>query len=247
MRDRDLVKRFERECEIALRIRHPHIVAVHDFATGADGGTPFIAMAYITGKNLAEILERGSLPPDRAAAVVMQVASALHAAHGAGLRHRDVKPHNIMIEVIGADHYHAWLIDWGIAQPIDAHGVDPVTRTGVFVGTPDYIAPERLRSGVTADDRADIYSLAVVLHECLAGRPPFRGDLYAVLAAHLERDPEPLPPSVPAALRAVVSKGLEKDPDDRHQTARDFGDAVARAVRRSTTASTGRRDGASSR
>lgn len=208
-------ERFRRECELAARIDHPNVLPVYDYSVG---DRPFIAMRYVEGTDLATVVaEQGALPPERAVAIVEQIAAALDAAHRKQLRHRDVKPSNVLLEPgarSGTDH--AWLFDWGIAQPITAQ---QITRLGQVVGTPHYIAPERLAGAAPADHRADVYSLAVVLYECLAGRRPFEGDEVAVLAGHLHRPPAPLPASVPGALREVVVRGLAKDPDERYGTA----------------------------
>ncbi|GLW89843.1 serine/threonine-protein kinase [Actinokineospora globicatena] len=221
----DLRERFVRECEVAANIDHPNVLPVHDYSVGDH---PYIAMRYVEGVNLHAELERlGSLPPRRAVDIVEQVAAGLDAAHRQELRHRDVKPSNILLEAgarRGSDH--AWLFDWGIAQTIEAQ---PLTRADVIVGTVHYVAPERLRDGAS-DHRADIYALAVVLYECLAGRRPFVGRDVAVLMAHLGQQPPPLPPHIGPELRAVVFKGLAKNPDDRFQSAGDFAAAAHAAL-----------------
>lgn len=225
--DPELRERFLREMEVAAAIENPHVVAVYDVS--AKLPEPYIAMRYIDGRTMAAEMAAGTLTPDRTVLIVEQIASALAAAHDKGLRHRDVKPSNIMLERgyrAGTDH--AYLIDWGIAQRIDT---SDLTRLGQMVGTPAYVAPERLVSDA-ADGRADIYSLAVVLYEALAGRKPF-GARFSI-TDHRDREPDPLPESVPAALRDVVRKGMAKKPADRYADAREFGDAVYRAWAAST-------------
>ncbi|MDR7277858.1 serine/threonine-protein kinase [Catenuloplanes atrovinosus] len=220
--DTELRERFLREMEIAADIENPHVVVVYDFS--AKLPEPYIAMRYIDGRTMADEIAAGTMTMERTVTIVEQIASALAAAHERGLRHRDVKPSNIMLERgyrAGTDH--AYLIDWGIAQRIDT---SDLTRVGQMVGTPAYVAPERLASD-HADGRADIYSLAVVLYEGLAGRKPFGGRF--TITDHRDRDPDPLPETVPPALRAVVMKGLAKRPADRYDDARAFGDAVYRA------------------
>ncbi|MFI7672817.1 serine/threonine-protein kinase [Actinophytocola sp. NPDC049390] len=230
--DPELAERFRRECKLAGQIRHSHILPVWDYSVD---GRPYIVMPYIEdGTDLATILKKGPIEPERAVNIVRQVASALDAAHRKGLRHRDVKPSNVMVEPDGDDE-QVLLFDWGIAQPIDTSGAPPVTRLDQLVGTPAYIAPERLGDRITPDHRADVYSLAVVLYECLAGGKPFDGEDMAILTAQVLRDPPPLPDHLPAALRDVVAKGLAKDPEKRWQTAGEMAAAARAALARSVT------------
>ncbi|WP_255658663.1 serine/threonine-protein kinase [Actinoplanes sp. L3-i22] len=225
--DPELRKRFVREMRLAAEIENPYVVAVYDFSVGPP---PYIAMRLIRGRNLATEIRTAPLTPERAVDIIQQVANALAAAHDKNLRHRDVKPSNILLDAghrSGSDH--AYLIDWGIAHRIDPH--DPnITRVGQLVGTPPYIAPERL-TDQTADHRADIYSLAVVLYECLAGRVPYGPTgLSFPLHAHLTDEPRDLPDTVPVALQDVIAKGLAKDPDQRWASATEFGEAAYLAV-----------------
>lgn len=226
--DPELQERFRRECRIAAKIWHPHILPVWDYSVQ---GRPYIVMPFVEdGTDLATILNKGPIEPERAVNIIRQVASALDAAHRADLRHRDVKPSNIMIRPDGGDE-KALLFDWGIAQPVDTSGSPPVTRLDQLVGTPAYIAPERLGDKITPDHRADVYSLAVVLFECLAGHKPFEGEDMAVLTAIVLRDPPPLPAHLPAALNDVVARGLAKNPDERWQSAGEMGAAALAAIR----------------
>ncbi|ANZ41836.1 hypothetical protein BBK82_43805 [Lentzea guizhouensis] len=229
LRDPELARRFRLECRLAAQIDHPHVLPVYDYSTD---DPPYFVMRYINGIDLASVIEQGPLAPERAVTIVEQIGSALDAAHREDLRHRDVKPSNVMLEPgarRGADH--AWLFDWGIAQPIDTGGAPPVTRLDQIVGTPGYIAPERLQSGQKADHRADVYSLAVMLYECLAGRRPFvRDNDMGVLTAHVLDEPDPLPDHVPPALKQVVLKGLAKDREQRYQSAGELGAAARAAI-----------------
>lgn len=212
---------------MAAKIRHPNILPVWDYSVRKP---QYIVMPFVTeGTDLATILKSGPIEPERAVNIVRQMGSALDAAHLKGLRHRDVKPSNIMIEKYGADE-QALLFDWGIAQPIDTSGAPPVTRHDQLVGTPAYIAPERLGDQVTPDHRADVYSLAVVLFECLAGHKPFDGEDMAVLTAQVLREPPPLPAQFGPELAAVVAKGLKKDPEERYQSAGELAAAAVTAV-----------------
>ncbi|NMO49737.1 serine/threonine protein kinase [Actinoplanes sp. TBRC 11911] len=238
LRNEELRARFLLEMEVASEIENPYVVPVYDFGIGPP---PYIAMPLIRGGNLATEIKAGRMTAGRAVLIVEQVASALAAAHRKGLRHRDVKPSNILLDVgvrEGVDH--AYLIDWGIAHRVDTS--DPaITRNGQMVGTPPYIAPERLM-GTQADHRADIYSLAVVLYESLSGVLPFGAEGKPFpLVAHLFDPPRPLPPEVPAPLREVVMKGLAKDPDDRYPEASAFGRAAHEALGAPVTAPVRRR------
>lgn len=225
--DPELAERFRRECRIAGRIHYPHILPVYDFS---EGDPSYIVMPYVRGTDLATVLKNnGTLPLERTVNIIEQIASALDVARDNELRHRDVKPSNIMLER-GARTDHAWLFDWGIAQPIDPSGAPPVTRVGQLVGTPAYIAPERLKSTETPDHRADVYSLAVVLYECVAGYKPFQGGDMTILTAQLNEAPRPLPGWVPDALREVVLKGLAKDTGKRYQSAGDLARAARAAI-----------------
>ncbi|WP_181400097.1 protein kinase domain-containing protein [Actinokineospora spheciospongiae] len=225
--DPDLERRFRQECELAAQIDHPNVLPVYNYSVGEK---PYIAMRYVDGTDLSTEIKAhpGGLDPERAVHVVSQVAAALDAAHRKHLRHRDVKPSNILLEqVSAAGGEHAWLFDWGIAQPIEAQ---PLTGLNQIVGTPHYIAPERL-DGTRSDHRADVYALAVVLYECLSGRRPFAGDDMSVLVAHMQTPPPPLPESIGDGLRAVVAKGLAKKPDERYQSAGDLAAAAREALR----------------
>ncbi|MCG8920179.1 protein kinase [Actinokineospora sp. PR83] len=225
--DPDLERRFRQECELAAQIDHPNVLPVYNYSVGEK---PYIAMRYVDGTDLSSEIKAhpGGLDPERAVHVVSQVAAALDAAHRKHLRHRDVKPSNILLERVStAGGEHAWLFDWGIAQPIEAQ---PLTGLNQIVGTPHYIAPERL-DGTRSDHRADVYALAVVLYECLSGRRPFAGDDMSVLVAHMQTPPPPLPDSIGDGLRAVVAKGLAKKPDERYQSAGDLAAAARDALR----------------
>jgi hypothetical protein len=223
--DPTFVRRFYDEARRTARLEHPNIVPIYD--VGHDGGSVYIAMRYIDGLSLEELLGRECpLPTDRAIAIAGQVALALDYAHEQGVIHRDVKPANIMIE----NGDWVTLTDFGIAK---IAGATQFTRTGSIVGTPDYLAPEQAR-GVDVDGQADLYSLAVVLYEMLAGRTPFQSDNpLGVVHAHvstLPPSPREFNPSIPEAMAAVLLRALQKDPGQRFATCREFVDAVRRAA-----------------
>jgi serine/threonine protein kinase len=207
-------QRFIRESRLAAELDHPGIVTVYD--AGEQDGIPYLSMRLVEGTDLATVLEGGRLDPDRAVRLLTQVAEALDTAHARGLVHRDVKPANILLAPAPGSPERAFLSDFGIAKRTGA--LRELTRTGYFVGTVDYVAPEQIR-GEEVDGRADEYSLACVLHHCLTGEPPFvRPSAVAVIYAHLNDEP-PLPtalrPDLPAGLDAVLERGLAKYPDAR--------------------------------
>jgi tetratricopeptide (TPR) repeat protein len=217
--------RFLRESRLAASLDHPAIVPVYD--AGEENGRLYIAMACIEGSDLKALLvQEGRLPLRRALRIVGQIASALDAAHARGLVHRDVKPENILVGP--ADR--AYLSDFGVVKEVAAIGI---TRTGSFVGTIDYCAPEQIE-GRDIDGRADVYSLACVLYECLVGTAPFhRSSDVAVLNAHLHAPPPKLSaaaPDLPQELEPVLAKALSKSPLDRYGDCGDFVAAVRTAA-----------------
>ena len=209
--------RFIREARIAAALQHPNIVTVYD--AGQSGETLYIAMQFIRGSDLAAILnEEGRLRPYRAIDVCRQVASALDAAHGMGLIHRDVKPGNVLIE-----GRRAYLTDFGLTKR--GGSKTGLTQAGELVGTIHYVAPEQIEGG-DVDARTDVYSLACLLFHCLTGDVPFNRDTdVAVIYAHLSEAPPKLTdvrPELPAGLDAVIAKGLDKSPDRRFQSCSDL-------------------------
>jgi serine/threonine-protein kinase len=213
----DFSERFLRESRLAASLEHPSIVPIYD--AGEEDGLLYIAMALVDGTDLKTLVAReGPLPLRRTLLIVGQIASALDAAHARGLVHRDVKPANILV---GPDD-RAYLTDFGVAKELASAGN---TRTGSFVGTIEYCAPEQIEGG-RVDARTDVYALACVLFEALAGAPPFhRPSEVAVLNAHLHAPPPKLTkvaPGLPTPLERVVSKALSKSPLDRHASAGEF-------------------------
>jgi YVTN family beta-propeller protein len=223
-------RRFGEESRIAVSIRHPNVVPIHN--AGEEDGLLYVTMDLIDGTDLRGDLNReGTLEPRRAARIISEVASALDAAHGRGLVHRDIKPGNILIEGSG-ENERVFLTDFGLARQVDAN--TGVTATGAFVGTLDYVAPEQIR-GERVDARADVYALGCVLFELLTGNAPFaaRDDKVAKMYAHLEEDPPSLRvlrPDLPGGLDLVIKRALAKDPAERFPSAGDFARAVDAAV-----------------
>ncbi|WP_406728890.1 serine/threonine-protein kinase [Streptomyces sp. GD-15H] len=225
-------RRFTHESRTAAAIDHPHIVPV--FEAGETDGILYIAMRYVDGSDLRHLLDReGPLPPPTALRIAAQVASALDAAHEHGLVHRDVKPGNILVAPgTDSDHpEHVYLTDFGLTKK--SLSLTGFTTVGQFVGTLDYVAPEQI-SGRPVDARCDVYGLACVVHETLAGRPPFRrDDDMALLWAHQYDDPPPLTavrPDFPSQADAVLARALAKSPDDRYASCLDFVAALRTAM-----------------
>ena len=219
-------ERFARETRIAAGLEHPNVVPV--YGAGEENGRLFIAMRFVEGADLQSVLRDGRLPPDRAAGIVSQVAAALDAAHVRGLVHRDVKPANVLITKVGRAE-QAYLTDFGLTRN-EAAG-DGLTKTGQWVGTLAYVAPEQIR-GEPVDARADIYALGAVLYECLTGHPPFevRSELEA-LAAHLDQPPpRPSAEGVPKSFDSVVERAMNKDPRRRFRSAGDLARAAGGVV-----------------
>src|SRR5215204_5371984 len=211
--------RFIREARIAAALQHPNIVTVYD--AGQSGQTLYIAMQFIRGSDLSAILnEEGRLRPYRAIDVCRQVASALDAAHGMALIHRDVKPGNVLIE-----GRRAYLTDFGLTKRSGGSTKSGLTQAGELVGTIHYVAPEQIEGG-DVDARTDVYSLACLLFHCLTGQVPFeRETVVAVIYAHLSETPPKLTdvrPELPAGLDAVIAKGLDKSPGRRFQSCSDL-------------------------
>jgi serine/threonine-protein kinase len=224
--DPEFRERFGRESRMAAAIDHPNVVPV--YAAGEDRGALYIVMRFVPGSDLhALIKSSGRLPAQRAAVIVAQVASALDAAHAAGLVHRDIKPANVLLSNEGD---HAYLSDFGLMRAVDPDA--PLTDSGNWIGTVDFAAPEQL-SGARIDARSDVYSLGCVLFAALTGAPPFaRGTVPATLLAHLH-DPPPRASAggAPAHFDRVVARALAKDPDARYPSAGDLGRAALAAGR----------------
>ncbi|MGZ4799503.1 MAG: serine/threonine-protein kinase [Acidimicrobiia bacterium] len=231
-RDQNFRDRFIRESQLAIEIdHHPNIVPVYD--AGEEAGTLFIAMRFIPGQNLQELLvANGRLSAARSAEVIGAIASALEVAHSVGIVHRDVKPANILIN---EETDQVYLADLGLTKRVDADSV--LTMTGMFMGTLSYVSPEQL-DNQNVDARSDIYSLGCVLFECLTGRPPFVGGLDAVIAAHIRQPPPTVTafrPELGPAIDAVIARAMAKQPHDRYQSANELGAATIAALRDAPT------------
>jgi serine/threonine protein kinase len=221
--DREFVERFRREAEAAAGLQHPNIVAVYD--RGEYEGTYFIAMQYIEGPTLKQLIDSG-LAPEQAVALIRQVLEGARFAHKHGIVHRDLKPQNVLINGDGV----AVVTDFGIARA----GVSEITQTGSVMGTPHYLSPEQAQ-GYDVTSVSDLYSVGVMLYEALTGRVPFEGESAVAVAmkqvSQTPQRPSSLNPRISPALDAVVMRALEKDPGQRFQSADAFIAALDAAMR----------------
>jgi serine/threonine protein kinase len=226
--DESRIRRFKQEARAASALNHPNVLTIYEIEQA--GGRYFIATEFVEGETLRQRLKGGHLGPCEAVGVTAQIAGALSKAHQAGIVHRDIKPENIMLDAEG----RVKVLDFGLAKytrPLSGVAVDDAntesvhTVPGMLMGTTAYMSPEQVR-GLAVDARTDVWSLGVVLYEMLAARAPFSGQTPSdVLAAILEREPEPLSTGgsvVPDELQRIVGKALRKDREQRYQTSRDL-------------------------
>ncbi len=222
--DPTFVERFQREAKVAANLDHPNIVTIHEVSQVE--GAYFIAMQFLEGRTLSQILEaEGPWPVSRVQAIIEQLASALDYAHARGFVHRDIKPSNIIV----ADEGWATLTDFGLVKAGEG---TKLSTTGVVFGTPEYMSPEQAE-GKVLDARSDVYSLGVVLYEMLAGRAPFVADTTpAVMYKHVHEPPplDELPSDLPDGVVAVVEKALAKKQEARYQSAGEMGRALKQAI-----------------
>src|ERR1700712_2612447 len=221
--DREFVERFKREAESAAGLQHPNVVAVYD--RGEFDGNSYIAMQYVEGPTLKQMIDSG-LTPEQAVLLVRQVLEAARFAHRNGIVHRDLKPQNVIVDAEGK----AVVTDFGIARA----GVSEITQTGSVMGTPHYLSPEQAQ-GFDVTAVSDLYSIGVILYEALTGRVPFEADS-AVAVAMKQVSQTPLRPSsinprVSPALDAAVMRALAKDPGERFQSADAFIAALDAALK----------------
>ena len=224
--DVQFVERFRREASSAAGLQHPNIVGIFD--RGEWDGTYYIAMEFIEGRTLKDVIrERGPAPPEAAVDIVLQILRAARFAHQRGIVHRDIKPHNVLID----DEGRVKVTDFGIARA----GASDMTETGSIMGTAQYLSPEQAQ-GKPVDARSDLYSIGIVLYEMLTGRVPFDAESPVAVAlkqvSEAPMPPRELNPEIPPALDAVVLRALEKDPARRYAERRRV-HRRARGARRS--------------
>ncbi len=217
--DSDAMRRFKQELLLASKISHKNILRIHDL--GDAGGVKFISMAFVDGEDLHAVLKReGRLPLDRALAITRQLCGALDAAHSEGVVHRDLKPHNVMLDKSG----NVFISDFGLAKSLEA-GAIGMTRTGEYLGTPRYMAPEQVEAK-PVDHRTDLYSLGLILYEMATGDVPFTGQTTLQLmyqrVKEKPKNPKELNPELPDYLVGVVMRCLETNPERRYQSAADI-------------------------
>ncbi|MGH7593685.1 MAG: protein kinase domain-containing protein, partial [Gemmatimonadales bacterium] len=217
-------ERFLAEIRVTANLRHPHILPLYD--SGEADGNLFYVMPLVDGESLRDRLDREKqLPVDTALQIAREVADALSYAHARGVIHRDIKPENILLE-----SGHAVVADFGIAKAVRAAGGESLTRTGTSLGTPAYMSPEQAAGEQNLDGRSDLYALACVLYEMLAGQPPFTGPTAeALVRQHMVVDAPPVTncrPAVPAAVAAALQRALAKAPADRFNAVAQFSEAL---------------------
>jgi serine/threonine protein kinase len=215
--------RFLREIRLAAQLDHPNIAPL--LASGEQGWAVYYTMAYIEGPSLRERLTAGPLGIDETRRLAADLLSALEHAHGQGIVHRDVKPENIVLSPAGAV-----LLDFGIARAVETIGAEQLTRSGITLGTSSYMSPEQVQGLRTLGPPTDLYSLACVLFECLAGRPPFiHVNEFMVLRLHMSEPPPSLTalvPGAPPGLIQGIERALAKAPEDRWRSAGEMRSAV---------------------
>lgn len=236
--DQQMLERFLREARAAASVGSEHIVRVMDAGLSTDGQA-FLALEFLDGSDLKELAQQqGPLPPLRLVMVVLQALDALSAAHQKGIVHRDMKPANVFVvrrrDERGLERDFVKLLDFGISKMHGDSSTSGLTMTGVAMGTPSYMAPEQFFDARSVDARADLYSVAAMMYELLSGRLPFDAESYAHLIVKVRTEQaEPLnqiAPHVPLPLAQVVMVGLAKEPGQRWQSAREFGDALRSAL-----------------
>jgi serine/threonine-protein kinase len=228
-KDPSVIARFHRECGTVAQLEHPNTIKFYDFGSTADG-TLYIAMEFVAGKPLADVLQHGPLSVDRTIKIMRQVCGALDEAHMQGIIHRDLKPDNVILTDRAGETDFVKLLDFGIAartESADAHKEQKLTQQGMVLGTPPYMSPEQF-TGKALDARSDIYSLGVMTYEMLAGRLPFDADTpWQWATQHMSVQPIPFEVSapsknIPESMRKAILRALSKNKDDREPTAREY-------------------------
>jgi eukaryotic-like serine/threonine-protein kinase len=226
----DLGRRLLREAEVARRVRHPGIVPMLDEGALPDG-TPYVVMPLLSSESLSRVLLRvRTLPVPAVAAVVSRVAAILHGAHCAGYVHRDVKPEHVLLERSPSGELLVYLLDFGVCSSRNAPDEEREREKGKVFGTPSYVSPEQASGECHIDARADLFSLGVLMFECLSGRLPFNASSVSKLLVRIIREEAPrlseASPHVSPAVDDLVARLLARDPEDRFPSARALGRAL---------------------
>jgi serine/threonine protein kinase len=238
--DAEAIKRFHREAKAVSRVKHPNTVSLFDFGIST-AGQPYIVMDYIDGHSLKKVLKQeGALSLDRVAHIFGQVIPALACAHREGVVHRDLKPENIMLTVRANVQDFVEVVDFGISKlkSKENHQTYNITRVGDVCGSPPYMSPEQCLASLPIDSRSDVYSLGIVLYEAISGRLPFKAKTaIEMIDCHLYGVPAPLKASNPElasceALNALLTKALQKEPENRQQSMEELGKELEEAIRR---------------
>src|SRR5262245_35446545 len=220
-RNPEILQRFKHELILARQVTHRNVIRIFDLGQAA--GHKYITMEYLDGRDLRSVLrEKGKLPPEEAAKIVLQICRALEAAHAESVIHRDLKPQNIMLDANG----RAYVMDFGIARSAYLPGM---TQTGALVGTPEYMSPEQAK-GEKLDERSDLFSLGVILYELLIGTSPYHSDTpLATLWRRIQEKAKPLAevdPTIPGPLGDITAKALEIEPANRFASASEFAQSL---------------------
>lgn len=233
-RDPEFHKRFSLEASTAARLSHPNTVTIFDYGKDDENDVYYIAMEYLDGRTLHRAIhEEGSIPEARASNIAQQICRSVHEAHALGVVHRDLKPGNVLLCERGDETDFVKVLDFGLVKDVTGKGQD-LTQTGVFMGSPKYMAPEQVTSGEISA-RTDVYAVGIILYEMLCGKPPFeKRQSMSTLVAHVNDAPPPLAARNPAAsispaIEAVIMCCLEKSPDKRYASMRDLIKALKRA------------------
>ncbi len=228
-KDPSVLARFHRECGTVAQLEHPNTIKFYDFGS-TDDGTLYIAMEFVAGHSLADVLLKGPLSPERVIKIMRQVCGALDEAHMQGIIHRDLKPDNLVLTDRAGETDFVKVLDFGIAartESADAQKEQKLTQQGMVLGTPPYMSPEQF-TGKALDSRSDIYSLGVMTYEMLVGRLPFDADTpWQWATQHMSVQPIPFEVSAPAknipdGMRRAILRALSKNKEDRQPTAREF-------------------------
>jgi serine/threonine-protein kinase len=237
--DSEAVRRFYREAKTVSQVKHHHIVTLYDFGMSSQG-QPFLVMDYLEGKTLKDVLKAGPLPFDRAERIVGQAIDALASAHSLNVVHRDLKPENIVLSTNGQNSDWVTLVDFGLSKLKEPKTQDAyqITRTGDVCGSPPYMSPEQCLASSAVDPRSDLYSLAIVIYECLSGKLPFTAkSAIEMMDCHLYQNPIPFHLATPelkvcSEISNVLSKAFSKEPEDRQADILEFGKEMQEAIQR---------------